>query len=199
LLLLSVYLPCSHNPIPLVLDDSLYTADDIKRVQEIATHFNTMFPPQPVAMAEAYVYSSKKELSQKLNAVASPFGFVISNSSGNKFCCSRAQAEAGQVAKSQSRTASIPEGKRRKVTTTRCGCLFCIHVSVVTKTMSRNLDVPVGYVRINSTSTPMAAFPLHINWLIKRNSLDSTISPSTRISWATLFTFSTATLLSLPS
>lgn len=77
-------------------------------------------------------------------ALLSPIHLQPSN------CCSQADAEAAQVAKSQRKTASVPEPKRRKTTTTCCGCLFNIKVSVASKSQSEKLGVTVGSVRIMS-------------------------------------------------
>jgi hypothetical protein len=95
-LFVCLFLCCSlMNPPPLsVLDDDLYTADDKLHLQEIATNFQKLFPPHPAIVPEAYLFASKKEFAQRVNSAASKFGFVISNSSSNKFCCSRANAEA---------------------------------------------------------------------------------------------------------
>mmetsp|Transcript_6241 Transcript_6241/g.14123 ORF Transcript_6241/g.14123 Transcript_6241/m.14123 type:complete len:451 (+) Transcript_6241:83-1435(+) len=113
----------------------LYNQEEIDRIDAIEKESLELFPPG----RKDIVYANPRMLFDRLQKqIGNKYGFKIEKY-GAAYKCTRCETPLGQLNKYHKKVV-VPEEKRRKRRTARCGCKFKLNYSWVTKPDINNPD-----------------------------------------------------------
>lgn len=115
-----------------------YSEEELERILEIEKEALEQFPPN-----QGHYFQSKVLLIDQFKAFANLHGFEVAQD-GKTIACNRRELTTADTNKQKKRKKELPEYKRRKRETNRCGCTFSLRY-----TFCKNIPgAPEGSVRI---------------------------------------------------